>query len=67
MPVPFWRCEKCRREFDSREGAEGCEAGHLLPVSAVVVGYGIRSYPYSLEVTFNNGGKKIYNAEEMGG
>ena len=42
MPIPFFRCEKCRREFDSREGAEECEANHFFPVSAVVVGYGIR-------------------------
>lgn len=66
MPIPFFRCEKCRREFDSREGAERCEDAHPTPVSAVVAGYGIHPYPYSLEVTFSDGKSRIYNAENMG-
>lgn len=66
-PIPFFRCEKCRREYDSIGGAEGCEAGHLIPVAVAVGSYSIRPHPYSLEVTFSDGSVRIYNAESMGG
>ena len=39
MAIPFYRCEKCRREFPTREAAEQCEADHLIPVSAAVRSY----------------------------
>lgn len=67
MPVPFWRCGKCRREHDSREGAEQCEASHLAPVSASIKQYTHRPYPYALDVTFEDGTVMVYNAENMGG
>lgn len=67
MPIPFYRCEKCRREFDSIEGAKACEDAHLTVVSATVKTYSIRPFPYSLEITFNNGEKRIYNSEDLGG
>ena len=67
MPIPFWRCEKCRREYDSLEKAESCESGHLIPIEVSVKSYSIRPYPYSLEITFSDGEAKTYNAEDMGG
>jgi len=66
MPIPFWRCEKCRREYDTSEKAEKCEAAHLWPVSARVKSYGVHPYPYELEVTFSNGEKRVYLADNMG-
>lgn len=67
MAIPFYRCEKCRREFPTREAAEQCEADHLVPVSATVISYTVKPYPYSVEITFSNGEKRIYNAEDLGG
>jgi len=67
IPIAFYRCEKCRREYPSSEAAEQCEAEHLIPVSATVKSYSTRRYPYSVEITFSNGEKRIYNAEDMGG
>jgi hypothetical protein len=67
IPIPFWRCEKCRREHDSLEKAEACEAGHLIPTSVGVKSYTVRPYPYSLEVLFSDGKTRIYNAEDLGG
>ncbi|GHU80737.1 hypothetical protein FACS1894191_6660 [Clostridia bacterium] len=65
MPLTFYRCEKCRREFERREDAERCEAAHLTVLEARVKCYGIHPYPYELEITFNNGATKIYLAETM--
>lgn len=67
IPIPFYRCEKCRREHDSREGAEQCEASHHRPVSVEIKQYTHRPYPYALNVTFEDGAVKVYNAEDMGG
>lgn len=67
MPIPFFRCEKCRREFPSRQEAEQCESAHLIPVSAAVKNYTTKPFPYSVEITFSNGEKRIYNAEDLGG
>jgi len=67
MPIEFFRCEKCRREFDRREDAVKCEDGHLLPVAVEVKQYTTKPYPYSVIVTFSNGEKLVYNAEKLGG
>jgi hypothetical protein len=67
MPDIFYRCSKCRRTFDSYKEAQDCEKAHLRPVSAKAVQYTIKPYPYSVEVKFNNGEKRIYNAEDLGG
>ena len=67
MPIPFFRCEKCNREFDSLEGAEECEDAHLVPVEVRVKRYTVKPYPYSLEVMFSDGKVRIYNAESLGG
>lgn len=65
MPIPFYRCEKCRREHDTLEGAEKCEAAHLTVISARVKGYGIYPYPYEVEVVFSNGETRVYLADNM--
>jgi len=65
MPLIFFRCEKCRREFPSREAAEKCEAEHLAVVSATVKTHSIHQYPYALEVTFSNGETREYVADNM--
>ena len=67
MPIAFFRCSKCRREFDTHKAAKACENGHLTPVAAKILRYTIKPFPYSLEVTFNNGERRIYNAEDLGG
>lgn len=64
-PVPFYRCGKCRKEFDSLENAQRCEDAHLTVVSASVKTYSIKAYPYALEVIFSNGETRIYIAEDM--
>lgn len=67
MPISFFRCDKCRKTFDSYEDAEACEDAHLRPVAVEVKSYSTRPYPYSVEITFYNGEKHIYNAENLGG
>lgn len=64
-PLVFYRCAVCRREFDSLEQAQGCEDNHLTITEAHVKGYGIHPYPYEIEVTFNNGEKRLYLAESQ--
>jgi len=65
MPLIFFRCEKCRREFPSREDAEKCEAAHVSAVSVAVKVCGIHEYPYSVDVTFSNGETREYVADHM--
>ena len=67
MPVPFFKCVKCGRTFDSFEGAEACENAHPYPVSVEIKSHSIRPFPYSVEITFSNGERRIYNAEDLGG
>jgi len=67
VPVAYFRCLKCKRTFDTFEGAQGCEDAHLRPKSVKAVEYTVRPFPYSVEVKFNNGEKRIYNAQDLGG
>jgi len=66
-PLVFYRCPKCMHMFDIRAEAVACEASHLIPVSVKAKRFTIKPYPYTVEVTFNNGEKKDYNAESLGG
>jgi hypothetical protein len=67
MPTAFYRCDKCGKEYGSHKGAKRCEASHLEPVSVKAIRYTIKPYPYSVEVVFGNGEKRIYNAADLGG
>lgn len=67
MPIARYLCEKCKRTFDCFEKAIACEDSHLVPVEARVISYSIKPYPYSVEITFSDGSKGIYNAESLGG
>ena len=67
MPIPFFKCGKCGRTFDTFEGALACEEGHLIPTSVSVKSYSMKPFPYSVEITFESGEKRIYNAEDLGG
>ena len=66
MPLTYFKCKKCFRTFDTYGEARSCEKAHLRPVSAKAAGYTIKPYPYTIEVTLNNGEKRIYNAEDLG-
>lgn len=65
MPIPFFRCLKCRKEFGTRAEAEGCESGHLEVTAACSKNYTIGKYPYMIEVTFSDGSVKDYIADDM--
>ena len=67
MPMTFYRCVKCRREFDSHRDAHDCEAAHPEPVAVKNAQYTVKRWPYSVEVTFDDGSKRIYNAADLGG
>jgi hypothetical protein len=67
LPIPFYRCEKCRREFDRRADAERCEAAHLAPVSVTAKRYTVKPHPYSVDVLFTDGKDRTYNADDLGG
>ena len=65
--MTFYKCIKCKRTFNDFKEAKACEDAHLRPVSARAVEYTVRLYPYSIEVKFNDGSKRIYNAQDLGG
>lgn len=65
MPIPFYRCSKCKKEHKTLEDAFACEDSHLEVSDAKAKTYTIGQYPYILEVTFTNGVKKEYIADDM--
>lgn len=65
MPIPFYRCERCQREFASLEAALECENSHLQVTGAKIKQYSVYRYPYMLEVTFSDGTQRDYVADEM--
>ena len=67
MPIAYYKCAKCLHTFDTYEGALMCEKSHLRPVYVKAVLYTVKPYPFSVEVKFNNGEKRIYNAQDLGG
>lgn len=64
-PISFYRCSKCKREYQARKDATACEDSHLKVVKAKIKQYSIHQYPYMLEVTFSNGITKEYVADDM--
>ncbi|MDR1206202.1 MAG: hypothetical protein LBL26_12130 [Peptococcaceae bacterium] len=69
MPVKVtrYRCKYCNRQYESHKAAKDCESGHLIPVSVKAELYTVAAYPYKVEVTFDSGERRIYNAEDLGG
>jgi hypothetical protein len=65
-PIVFYRCAKCGGAFDNCAKAKACEAAHLDPVRVEAKQHSVQPFPYSVEVTFNNGKKKIYITEDAG-
>ena len=41
MPIPFYRCERCNREYPTEEKALACERSHLQVVSVRIKQYSI--------------------------
>lgn len=66
MPITFFRCKICGREFSGIDDAECCEREHLTADLAMIKLYGIHKYPYSIDVTFSNGETREYVAYDMG-
>jgi hypothetical protein len=67
VPIAFYRCSKCRKEFGSFQDAKRHEDSHLFPVSAEVASYTVREFPYEINVEFNDGSKRVYCARDLGG
>ena len=67
IPLLFYRCRKCKREFDNFQDAKNCETAHPHPVAIRNVSYTIKYWPYQVEVTFNDGSKRLYNADDLSG
>lgn len=65
MPIPFFRCSKCKKEHSSFEDAKICEEGHLEVLEAKAKQYTIGKFPFMLSVTFTNGVTKDYIADDM--
>lgn len=65
MPIPFYRCELCNREYPAEEEAIACEKSHLQVVSVRINQYSIWKHPFMLEVTFEDGSVKDYIADHM--
>jgi len=67
MPIVFFKCVHCRREFNKRKDAEECEKAHLRPVTAKALSYTIKKHPYTIEVEFNDGSTLVYSASDLPG
>ena len=67
MPLISYRCRKCKREFNNFQDAKNCETAHPQPVAIRNVSYTIKYWPYQVEVTFNDGSKRLYNADDLSG
>ena len=67
LPITFYRCEVCKRDYDNMTDAEKCENGHLTITEARIKHYGIHTHPFELEIVFSNGEKMIYLAEHLRG
>lgn len=65
MPIPFFRCTKCNREFPTFAETEACENSHLEVVQAKAKKYTVGKFPYMLSVTFTSGDVKDYIADDM--
>jgi len=65
MPMIFYRCRKCKNEFNNFQDARNCETAHPQPVSVRNVQYTIKSWPYQVEVFFNDGTKRLYSADDL--
>ncbi|MDR1467286.1 MAG: hypothetical protein LBI55_02540 [Oscillospiraceae bacterium] len=63
--LTFYRCEKCKREFNNIADTKKCENNHLKISEAHIKSHGIHKHPYEIEIVFNNGDKIIYVAEYM--
>jgi len=67
LPLITFKCRKCKREFNNFHEAKNCEAAHPQPVSTRNVQYTVKHWPYQVEVTFNDGTKRLYNADSLSG
>lgn len=65
MPLVFYRCARCRREFDKLEGAQGCEDSHAGVLKAAAKLYTVDPYPFTIDVQFSDGQSRVYVLEEM--
>ena len=67
MPLIFFRCRECKREFKNYQDASVCETAHLQPVSVKNMQYTTKHWLYQVEVIFNDGSKRLYNADDLNG
>lgn len=65
MPLIFYRCALCKREFDDLDAAKDCEASHAKVKKASAKLYTIGPYPFTIEVQFSDGKTKSYILEDM--
>jgi len=65
MPIVFFRCSKCMREFNHRDEAKECEKSHIRVRSASAKRYTLGAYPFTIDVTFADGSTKVYILEDM--
>ena len=65
MPISFFRCKKCKREYDNFADAKKCEQEHLKITKACIKRYGVQRHPYEVEITFSNGEIITYLPEYM--
>ena len=65
MPLTFYRCAKCRKEFDHLVDAAACEHGHPNVKGAKAQEYTIGAYPFLVDVSFADGTTKTYVLEDM--
>ena len=60
MPIAFYRCKTCKREFNNFADARTCEKEHLTIKGTRIKSYGIHKHPYEVEITFSNGDVIVY-------
>lgn len=64
-PITFYRCPKCKREFNHYDDAADCERSHPGVKRARAKQYTVGQYPFTIDVTFADGNTKIYVLEDM--
>jgi hypothetical protein len=68
LKITRYRCKYCDRQYGSYGAAKTCEDKHLTPISVKAERYTVAAnYPYKVEVTLNNGERRIYNADDLSG
>ena len=61
MPLPYYKCDRCKTSYATCETAEKCEKSHFSAVFVKEIAYSIGPYPIRVAIIFADG----YEVEYM--